>query len=207
MNEKNSTAFGYARVSSEGQNPDRQLSALHTAGVLPENISIDHMSGKDFNRPAWKRLVRKMKSGDVLVVSSIDRFGRNYEEILSEWRRLVKVRHVHVRVLDMPLIDTTTAHGLLAVFIADLVLQILSFVAETERTYIRSRQREGIAAAKARGVKFGRPRSVGTIRFPDVVERYARHELTISQAAKLCGMARTSFWRMSCRYRTAMYNG
>jgi len=190
--------YGYARVSTDDQNEDRQLVALRAAGVKSENIFTDHKSGKDFNRPAWKKLVRKLKPGDLLVVSSIDRFGRNYEEVLSEWRRLVKIRQVHVRVLDMPLLDTTTARGLLAVFIADLVLQILSFVAETEREHIRTRQREGIAAAQARGVKFGRPMLDPPPCFDEVVRRYRSREITVRTAARLCGMSPTSFWR-KCR--------
>ena len=193
--------YGYARVSTDDQNEDRQLVALRAAGVMTENIFTDHKSGKDFNRPAWKRLVRKLKPGDLLVVSSIDRFGRNYEEVLSEWRRLVKVRQVHVRVLDMPLLDTTTARGLLAVFIADLVLQILSFVAETEREHIRTRQREGIAAAQARGVQFGRPMIDPPPCFDEVVRRYRSREITVRTAASLCGMSPTSFWR-KCRRST-----
>ena len=192
------STYGYARVSTDDQNEDRQLVALQAAGVKSENIFTDHKSGKDFNRPAWKRLVRKLKPGDLLVVSSIDRFGRNYEEVLSEWRRLVKIRQVHVRVLDMPLLDTTTARGLLAVFIADLVLQILSFVAETEREHIRTRQREGIAAAQARGVKFGRPMLDPPPCFDEVVRRYRSREITVRTAASLCGMSPTSFWR-KCR--------
>ena len=201
--ETDSTAntYGYARVSTDDQNEDRQLVALRAAGVMTENIFTDHKSGKDFNRPAWKRLVRKLKPGDLLVVSSIDRFGRNYEEVLSEWRRLVKVRQVHVRVLDMPLLDTTTARGLLAVFIADLVLQILSFVAETEREHIRTRQREGIAAAQARGVQFGRPMIDPPPCFDEVVRRYRSREITVRTAASLCGMSPTSFWR-KCRRST-----
>lgn len=200
-NETSASIYGYARVSATDQNEERQLVALRAAGVPSQNIFTDHKSGKDFNRPAWKRLVRKLKPGDLLVVSSIDRFGRNYEEMLSEWRRLVKVRHVHVRVLDMPLLDTTAAHGLLAVFIADLVLQILSFVAETEREHIRTRQREGIAAAKARGVKFGRPCASLPPTFKEIAERHLKNELSLRAAASLCGMSRTSFWRQ-CHCQT-----
>ena len=189
--------YGYARVSAADQNEDRQIVALQAAGVEPENIFTDRKSGKDFNRPAWKRLVRRLKSNDLLVISSIDRFGRNYEEMLAEWRRLVKIRHVHVRVLDMPILDTTTRQGLLAAFIADLVLQILSFVAETERQNIRARQREGIAAAKTRGVKFGRPAIDLPSCFGKVVQRYRNREITLRAAASLCGMSPASFWRKS----------
>jgi len=187
------TSYGYARVSSSDQNADRQLRALVAAGVLPSAIYTDHKSGKDFNRPAWRKLMRKVRSGDLIVVTSIDRFGRNYEEILSEWRQLVKIRNVHIRVLDMPLLDTTTAHGLLAVFIADLVLQILSFVAETEREHIRQRQREGIAAAKARGVKFGREKMNLPPEFEALAVRVARHELSLRAAATACGISHTTF--------------
>ena len=145
----NQIVYGYARVSTAEQNLDRQLIALRAAGVPEANIFADKKSGKDFNRPAWKRLVRKLKTGDLLVVKSIDRFGRSYDEIIVTWDFLSRRKKVHLRVLDMPLLDTTTAQGLLAVFIANLVLQILSFVAETERQQIKARQREGIAAAKA----------------------------------------------------------
>ncbi len=189
--------YGYARVSAADQNEDRQLVALQAAGVAPANIFTDHKSGKDFNRPAWKRLVRRIKTGDLLIVSSLDRFGRNYEEMQTEWRKLVKVRRVHVRVLDMPLLDTTTSRGLVAMFIADLVLQILSFVAETEREHIKTRQREGIAAAKARGVKFGRPKIELPPSFDETARRYRDHEISLRDAANLCGMSKSSFWRKS----------
>ena len=192
--------YGYARVSAADQNEDRQLVALQAAGVDPENIFTDRKSGKDFNRPAWKRLVRRLKANDLLVISSLDRFGRNYAEMQDEWRRLVKIRHVHVRVLDMPILDTTTRQGLLAVFIADLVLQILSFVAETEREHIKARQREGIAAAKARGVKFGRPKLDLPPCFGEVIRRFRNREITLRTAASLCGMSPTSFWRKSRRF-------
>ena len=191
--------YGYARVSAADQNEDRQLVALQAAGVNPENIFTDRKRGKDFDRPAWKRLVRRLKANDLLVISSLDRFGRNYAEMQDEWRRLVKIRHVHVRVLDMPILDTTTRQGLLAVFIADLVLQILSFVAETEREHIKARQREGITAAKARGVKFGRPKLDLPPCFGEVVQRFSNHEITLRTAASLCGMSPTSFWRKSRR--------
>lgn len=187
------TIYGYARVSTLDQNADRQLIALRAAGVPDANIFTDHKSGKDFNRPAWKKLVRRLHAGDLLVVSSIDRFGRNYEEILAEWRSLVKIKNVHIKVLDMPLLDTTTAHGLLAVFIADLVLQILSFVAETERDHIRQRQREGIAAAKARGVRFGRPTLCLPAEFPSLAQEVIHGRLSVRAAADRCGMTKTSF--------------
>lgn len=192
-NEYIGTSYGYARVSSTDQNADRQLRALAAAGVAPSAVFTDYKSGKDFDRPAWRKLMRKVRTGDLIVVTSIDRFGRNYEEILAEWRQLVKERSVHIRVLDMPLLDTTTAHGLMAVFIADMVLQILSFVAETEREHIRQRQREGIAAAKARGVKFGREKVTLPPEFATLAAQVARRELSLRAAAKCCGISHTTF--------------
>ena len=155
MNEH--ATYGYARVSSRDQNPSRQLDAFSKLGLPPERVFCDKASGKNFERPQYRRLVRRLREGDLVVVKSIDRLGRNYDEIIEEWRRITKVKRADIVVLDMPLLDTTTARGLLAVFIADLVLQILSYGAQVERENIRQRQAEGIAAAKARGVKFGRP--------------------------------------------------
>ena len=197
-NESHST-YGYARVSTNEQNLDRQLIALRAAGVPDSNIFADKKSGKDFNRPAWKRLVRKLHAGDLLVVKSIDRFGRSYDEIIVEWERLSRRKKVHLRVLDMPLLDTTTAQGLLAVFIANIVLQILSFVAETERQQIRARQREGIAAAKARGVKFGRPKVKLPSQFAAARASYLDCHQSLRAAAQSCGLSQTTFWR-SCRF-------
>lgn len=191
--------FGYARVSTEAQNEDRQLIALRKAGVEEGKIYIDHKSGKDFRRPAWRKLVRQMKRGDLLVITSIDRMGRNYCDILNEWRTLVKAKGVFVRVLDMPLIDTTTTQGLLSMFISDLVLQILSFVAETEREHIKARQREGINAARARGVKFGRPVKPVSSTFDYYLNRYENGDLSLKEAARCCGMSKTSFWRKTHR--------
>lgn len=198
MNQDNpiiGTTFGYARVSTEAQNEDRQLIALRNAGVDESKIFIDHKSGKDFLRPAWKKLLRQMKRGDLLIITSIDRMGRNYNDILSEWRSLVKTKGAFIRVLDMPLIDTTTTQGLLSMFISDLVLQILSFVAETEREHIKARQREGIAAAMSRGVRFGRPEKPVTATFDYYRNRYLNGELSLNHAARSCGMAKTTFWR------------
>lgn len=152
-----SNIYGYARVSSVDQNEDRQLLALKEVGICRKNIFIDKASGKDFLRPQYQRLVKKLKSGDLLYIHSIDRLGRNYNEIQEQWRILTKEKGIDICVLDMPLLDTRNGKDLLGTFIADLVLQILSFVAQSERESIRKRQREGIAAAKAKGVKFGRP--------------------------------------------------
>lgn len=149
--------YGYIRVSSMDQNEDRQRIALRGKGVPERNLYIDKQSGKDFDRPRYKRLVKRLKAGDLLYVHSIDRLGRNYKEIQEQWRVLTKDKGADVCVLDMPLLDTRNGKDLMGTFIADLVLQILSFVAQSERENIRKRQAEGIAAAKARGVKFGRP--------------------------------------------------
>ena len=191
----NQIVYGYARVSTAEQNLDRQLIALRAAGVPETNIFADKKSGKDFNRPAWKRLVRKLKTGDLLVVKSIDRFGRSYDEIIVTWDFLSRRKKVHLRVLDMPLLDTTTAQGLLAVFIANLVLQILSFVAETERQQIKARQREGIAAAKARGVRFGRPKIMLPQQFAAARISYLDGQQSLCSAAESCGLSQTTFWR------------
>ena len=151
-------SYGYVRISTTDQNEARQLLALQNAGVRMENIRIDKQSGKDFNRPNYCRLVNRLRQGDTLFVLSIDRLGRNYEEIQTQWRILTKEKGVDIVVLDMPLLDTRQGRDLMGTFIADLVLQILSFVAHTEREKIHERQAQGIAAAKARGVRFGRPR-------------------------------------------------
>ena len=153
------TIFGYIRVSTKEQCEERQVIALHDFPVQDDNIFMDKLSGKDFNRPQYKKLLRKLKRGDILVVKSIDRLGRNYDEILNQWRIITKEKRAHIVVLDMPLLDTRqTGKNLTGIFVADLVLQILSYVAQTERENIRQRQMEGIAAAKLRGIQFGRPR-------------------------------------------------
>ena len=151
-------SYGYIRVSSRDQNEDRQLIALTEVGVPQKNIYLDKQSGKDFNRPQYKKLLRKLKKDDLLFIKSIDRLGRNYVEILEQWRILTKEKGVDIVVLDMPLLDTRRGKDLMGTFLSDIVLQVLSFVAENERVNIRQRQAEGIAAAKARGVRFGRPR-------------------------------------------------
>ena len=151
------TEYAYIRVSSHDQNEDRQLIALRNLNIPEKNIFIDKQSGKDFNRPQYKKLVRKLKKDDLLYIKSIDRLGRNYEEIQEQWRILTKVKCIDIVVLDMPLLDTRRGKDLMGTFLSDIVLQVLSFVAENERVNIRQRQAEGIAAAKARGVKFGIP--------------------------------------------------
>lgn len=186
--------YGYVRVSSKDQCEARQVLALREFKVPEHNIYMDKMSGKDFNRPQYRRMVRKLKAGDVLVVKSIDRLGRNYEEILEQWRMLTKKKEVDVVVLDMPLLDTRMSGGnLTGVFVADLVLQILSYVAQTERKNIRQRQREGIAAAKQRGVKFGRPKKQVPEEFARLREKWMQKEVSSREAAKRLGISQDTF--------------
>lgn len=152
--------YGYVRVSSRGQNEDRQMIAMKQEGIEGKNIFIDKQSGMDFDRPAYRRMLRRLKENDLLVVKSIDRLGRDYEEIIRQWRHITKEIKADIKVIDMPLLDTTRSKDLLGNFIADLVLQVLSYAAENERENIRQRQKEGIEAARARGVRFGRPQAV-----------------------------------------------
>mgnify|MGYP001623631269 FL=1 len=186
--------FGYMRTSSLDQNEIRQLIALVGAGVPEKNIYMDKQSGKDFERKQYQRMVRKLKKGDVLYVKSIDRLGRNYKEIQEQWRILTKEKGVDICVLDMPLLDTRQCKDLMGTFIADLVLQILSFVAENERINIRQRQAEGIAAAKARGVRFGRPEIPLPDNFHSVRLAWRGKEITLGQAAEECGMPVGTFY-------------
>lgn len=196
MNEKNtSKTYGYARVSTMGQNLDRQFDLLHEAGIDDADIFADKVSGKDFERPAWKKLMRRLSPGDVLVVTSLDRFGRKYDEMTSVWGELVHTRNIHIRVLDMPILDTTIGQGLTAAFIGDLVLRVLSYVAETERAHIRQRQREGIAAAKSRGVRFGRPPIQLPPEFAECVRLVQTHKLSVRAASKRCLLPRSTFYR------------
>lgn len=188
--------YGYIRVSSADQNEARQIDAMKQVGVAPERVFLDKQSGKDFERPGWLQLKKTIKKGDLLVVQSIARLGRNYAEILDEWRDIVKVLDADIRVLDMPLLDTTNnSNGLIGRFVSDLVLQILSFVAENERRNIRERQRQGIAAAKARGVRFGRPRIDLPTNFSELVGKVRAKKLSIRIAASACGLSRATFWR------------
>ena len=190
--------YGYVRVSSKDQCEARQVLALREFKVPEHNIYMDKMSGKDFNRSQYRRMVRKLKAGDVLVVKSIDRLGRNYEEILEQWRMLTKKKEVDVVVLDMPLLDTRMSGGnLTGVFVADLVLQILSYVAQTERENIRQRQMEGIAAAKQRGVKFGRPKKQVPEEFARLREKWMQKEVSSREAAKRLGISQDTFLRWS----------
>ena len=188
--------YGYARVSTREQNLDRQLSALRDFGIEGRNIFSDKSSGRDFERPAWRRLMRRLAAGDVLVVKSIDRLGRNYEEILAVWRLITKERRAAIVVLDMPILDTRReADGITAVLIGDIVLQLLSYVAQVERDNIRQRQAEGIAAARARGVRFGRPRIERPEAFEHARRAYGAREMTAAEAALMCGVSRATFLR------------
>ncbi len=187
--------YGYIRVSSTDQNEDRQKIAMDAKNVPRKNIFMDKQSGKDFERPQYRRLVRKLKRGDLLYLLSIDRLGRNYKEVQEQWRILTKDKGVDICVIDMPLLDTRTAKDLMGTFIADLVLQILSFVAENERANIKKRQAQGIAAAKARGVRFGRPEKPVPKNFVDIVRQWERHEISTPEALRLCDMSRPTFYR------------
>lgn len=188
--------YGYVRVSSRDQNEERQLVAMKELNVPRKNIYIDKQSGKDFQRPQYQRLLRKMKKGDVLYIKSIDRLGRNYAEILEQWAYITKERKIDIVVLDMPLLDTRNKQeGLIGTFIADLVLQILSYVAETERDYIKKRQAEGIAAAKARGVKFGAKRLPLPDNYDEVYERYENGGMLAVEAACMLDMTESTFYR------------
>lgn len=192
--------YGYIRVSTREQNEDRQVIALHEVGVPEKNIYMDKQSGKDFNRPQYKKLLRKMKKDDLLCIKSIDRLGRNYEEILAQWRILTKDKGIDIMVLDMPLLDTRRGKDLMGTFLSDIVLQVLSFVAENERVNIRQRQAEGIAAAKARGVRFGRLPKPLPPNFHTVYQRWKHGEITGTAAAKKCEMPLSTF-----RYRAKIY--
>ncbi len=195
-----SNTYGYIRVSTKEQNEGRQLIALREAAVPEENLFVDKQSGKDFERPQYKRLLRKLKKDDVLYVKSIDRLGRNYGEILEQWWLLTKEKGVDIVVLDMPLLDTRRGKDLMGTFLSDIVLQILSFVAENERTNIRQRQAEGIAAARARGVRLGRPPRPLPENYRSVYRRWKAGAISGTAAAKECGMPLSTF-----RYRAEIY--
>ena len=171
------TIYGYVRVSSTDQNEDRQMAAMQKKAVPPQNVFVDKLSGKDFKRPEYRRMVQKLKEGDLLYILSIDRLGRNYEEIQEQWRVLTKEKGIDVSVIDMPLLDTRQGKDLMGTFIADLVLQILSFVAQTECENIKKRQAEGIAAAREKGVKFGRPEIAVPADFGQIVGKWEKREL------------------------------
>lgn len=192
--------YAYVRVSTREQNEDRQLIAMNELQVPQKNIFIDKQSGKDFERPQYKKLLRKMKRDDLLYIKSIDRLGRNYNDIQEQWRVLTKEKGVDIVVLDMPLLDTRRGKDLMGTFLSDIVLQVLSFVAENERVNIRQRQAEGIAAAKAKGVRFGRIPKPLPENFHAAYQRWKHGEITGTAAAKECGMPLSTF-----RYRAEIY--
>lgn len=200
--------YGYVRVSSIDQNEERQIVELSKRNVLSKNIYIDKQSGKSFERPQYKKLVRKLKQGDLLyilsidrLVLSIDRLGRNYLEIQEQWRILTKEKGIDICVIDMPLLDTRNGKDLMGTFIADLVLQILSFVAQNERENIRKRQAQGIAVAKAKGIKFGRPEIALPENFGELVHEWEKKRLPLSEVLEVCKMSEATFYRKLREYR------
>lgn len=195
--------YGYIRVSSRDQNEDRQLIALREVGVEEKNIFLDKQSGKDFNRPQYRKLLRKLKKDDLLYIKSIDRLGRNYEEIQNQWRVLTKEKGIDIVVLDMPLLDTRRGKDLMGTFLSDIVLQVLSFVAENERTNIRQRQAEGIAAAKAKGVRFGRPPLPLPDNFYEIHRDWRSKKITLEEAAKACQMPVGTFYGKAVKFENA----
>ena len=193
--------YGYVRVSSTDQNEDRQMLALRKQNIAEKNIYIDKLSGKDFNRPSYKRLIQKLRPGDLLYILSIDRLGRNYEEIQNQWRVLTKEIGTDICVIDMPLLDTRQGKDLMGTFIADLVLQVLSFVAQNERENIQKRQLQGIAAAKAKGVRFGRPEKVLPQEFLLLVGEWEKKKISLAEILKICKISESTFYRRLRKYR------
>ena len=192
--------YGYMRVSSKEQNEDRQKIALTEMGVPENNIYMDKQSGKDFERTQYKRLLRKLNENSVLYIKSIDRLGRNYGELNEQWRIITKEKKADIVVIDMPLLDTHREKNLLGTFISDVVLALLSYVAENERTNIKQRQAEGIAAAKARGVKFGRPPLPIPENFYQMHKDWRAGKITIEEAAKACNMCPKTFYSKAVKY-------
>lgn len=192
--------YGYMRVSSKEQNEDRQKIALTEMGVPEKNIYMDKQSGKDFERTQYKRLLRKLNENSVLYIKSIDRLGRNYGELNEQWRIITKEKKADIVVIDMPLLDTRREKNLLGTFISDVVLALLSYVAENERTNIKKRQAEGIAAAKARGVKFGRPPLPIPQNFYQMHKDWRAGKITIEEAAKACNMCPKTFYSKAVKY-------
>lgn len=194
----NSIIYGYIRVSSADQNVDRQLIAMHEINIQDKNIYIDYMSGKDFERREYKKLLKRLKKDDVIYIKSIDRLGRNYREILEQWRIITVEKEADIVVIDMPILDTRKGKDLIGTFLGDIVLQILSFVAENERDNIRQRQAEGIAAAKARGVKFGRPRKeYDTDKMNELIDKWQNGEISSREAGRQLGVSHNTFRRVA----------
>ena len=196
-----SSIYGYIRVSTQEQNETRQQIALSAVGVAEDMIYMDKLSGKDFNRPEYKKLLRKLKKNDLLYIKSIDRLGRNYAEILEQWRVITKEKGVDIVVLDMPLLDTRRDKNLMGTLISDIVLQLLSFVAENERSNIRQRQAEGIAAAKAKGVHMGRPMKAVPKCFPSLVHKWNNRAISLEDVLDQSGMSEATFYRRLREYK------
>ncbi|MBR3438679.1 MAG: recombinase family protein [Clostridia bacterium] len=192
--------YGYVRVSSTDQNEDRQILAMQENSVPEKNIFIDKQSGKDFDRPQYKKMLKKLKAGDLLYILSIDRLGRNYEEIQRQWRYLTKEICVDICVIDMPILDTRPYKDLLGTFISDLFLAVLSFVAENERDNIKKRQAQGIAAAKLKGVKFGRPVIEAPDNFAEIAKDFKRGKIELAEAVEKTGLSKTTFYRRLREY-------
>nr|WP_325239220.1 recombinase family protein [uncultured Oscillibacter sp.] len=200
----NCKTYGYVRVSTQVQNEARQLAAMREFGVEEENIVIEKQSGRDFNRPQYQKLVDSLRPGDVLVIKSIDRLGRNYTEILEQWAAITKKREAAIVVLDMPLLDTRQSRDLTGTLISDIVLQLLSYVAQTERENIRQRQMEGIAAAKARGVHFGPEAQAPPENFSALHQAWRARQMTLREAADACGMRKSTFYDAALRAEAAV---
>lgn len=188
------TIYGYIRVSSQDQNEERQLIAMRSICIPRKNIFMDKQSGKDFNRPMYRKMVKKLRGDDIVYIKSIDRLGRNYNDVVEQWQYLTRVKRVDIVVIEMPLLDTRRGKDLLGTFLSDVVLQVLSFVAENERNNIRNRQQEGIMAAKEKGVQFGRPTMQMPENFIEIYEQYREGRITAEQAARECGCSRSTFY-------------
>lgn len=199
--------YGYARVSTKEQKEDRQMIALTGMQVPRRNIYMDKQSGKDFERPRYQQMLKRLKADDLLYIKSIDRLGRNYEEILEQWRVLTREKKVDIVVLDMPLLDTRRGKDLMGTFLSDIVLQVLSFVAENERKNIRERQREGIHAARMRGVQFGRPQNPLPDNFGQAYDEWQSGNLSVREAAERCGMSFSTFYRIGMKRKKEETNG
>lgn len=194
--------YGYVRVSSKDQNPERQIIALREQDIPEDNIFLDRMSGQNFERPAYVSLLKHLKKGDTLIIKSIDRLGRNYGEILEQWKKITKEKEAYIHVIDMPMLNTDRmGSGLTGVFIADLVLQILAYVAETSRSFIKQRQAEGIAVAKARGVRFGREKKDVPPEFPHYYASWESGKISVREAAKRLNISHATFYRKCMEYR------
>lgn len=205
MNEKQVKIYGYARVSTREQNEDRQIIALKEMGVPDKNIYLDKLSGKNFDRPQYKKLLKKLDDNSVLYIKSIDRLGRSYRDLSDQWQLITKDKGADVVVIDMPVLDTRREKNLLGTLISDLVLALLSYVAESEYSTIHQRQAEGIAAAKARGCKFGRPPKQLPDNFHEVYQKWKSKKISVSQAAKECGMPKSTFYYKAKVYKNAKY--